>query len=435
MHIYVAGIGGAGMGPLATIAHQLGHHVSGSDIKDSDELGAMRAWKPSVVVGIGQTAAQIEAFHRRRPIDWYVYSSALEWAEPPNEELAWVKKQGLRHSKRDQFLNHLIKSNNLKLLALSGSHGKTTTTALMIWLCRQLGEEISYAVGGRLAGWPPARLSKKSEWFVYEADEFDRNFLAFWPHLSLITGLDHDHPESFPKWRDYQEAFWQFIAQSNQTLIGRHNVKRLGRQPMGLKKARLTSVISQPADRRLKLPGEVNRENASLALAGAKIMKPEVPEERMIKILNSFPGSWRRFEQIAVDIYSDYAHNPVKIAGCLQRASELGKPIIAVYEPHSNHRQHLVKKDYRRLFGRVEKVYWLPTFLSRENPSQKVLSPGELIAEMAEPQLAETAEMNDALAAKLRRHVAEGAVVVAMTAGDLDAWMRRQLGDKKLLRF
>ena len=423
------------MGPLATIAHQLGHRVSGSDLKESGELATIRAWQPAVEIHLGQTAEQIEAAHQRRPIDWYVYSSALEWAEPPNQELAWVKRRGLRHSKRDQFLNYLLEDNGLRLLAVTGSHGKTTTTAMMIWLCRQLGEEVSYAIGGRLAGWPAARLSRKSPWFVYEADEFDRNFLAFRPRLSLITGLDHDHPESFPKWRDYQTAFWQFIAQSERTVIGRHSAKRLGRRPAGLAKTELTLVTSQPPDSRLRLAGRVNRENASLALAGARIALAGTDEKRMISALNSFPGSWRRFEQIAAGIYSDYAHNPVKIAGCLQRAFELGKPVVAVYEPHSNQRQHLVRKDYRKLFGGVEKVYWLPTFLSREDPSQKLLSAEELIAGMGEPRLAEPAQMDEALAAKIRRHAAEGAVVVAMTAGDLDAWMRRRFGDKRLLRF
>ena len=176
MHIYVAGLGGAGLGPLAEMAHGLGNRISGSDAKDSDALEAMRAWRPAPHINIGQTAKQIGAVHARRRIDWYVYSSALEWVDPPNEELAWVRRQGIRHSKRDEFLNYLLKAARLQLLALSGSHGKTTSTALMIWLCRQLGEEVSYAFGGRFASWPPARLTDSSRWFVYEADEFDRNF-------------------------------------------------------------------------------------------------------------------------------------------------------------------------------------------------------------------------------------------------------------------
>ena len=434
MHIYFGGLGGAGLGPLAEMAHGLGNRVSGSDAQDSEALEAMRAWKPAPYINIGQTAAQIADVHGRRRIDWYVYSSALEWADPPNEELAWVRRQGIRQSKRDQFLNHLLKAARLELLALSGSHGKTTSTALMIWLCRQLGEEVSYALGGRFADWPPARLTDRSRWFVYEADEFDRNFLAFRPKLSLITGLDYDHPETFPTRRHYRHAFWQFIAQSERAIIGSHDLENLGPPPAGIE-SQLTAVASRPADKRLTLAGAVNRENASLVLAGAKIVRPDVDEEKMIGILNRFPGCWRRFEMIAPDVYTDYAHNPVKVAGCLQRARELGKPVVAVYEPHCNQRQHIAKEQYRDAFRGVEKLYWLPTYLVREDPDLRVLSAEELVAGLADPGIAEVAVVGEELKAKLEKHLSQGAAVVGMSAGPLDGWLRRNLGRPEFLKF
>ena len=434
MHIYVAGLGGAGMGPLAQMAHQIGHRISGSDLKDSDALAAMRKWQPAPTINITQTASQIAAVHARQPIDWYIYSSALEWAHPPNEELAWVKQNNIKYSKRDEFLNYLLEVCQLRLLALAGSHGKTTSTALMIWLNHQLGEEISYAVGGRLLDWPPAQINPKSDWFIYEADEFDRNFLAFKPQLSLITGIDYDHPESFPTWQDYKAAFWQFIAQSEQTLISEHDLKRLEPLPENLS-AKIIPITSRPHDHRLTLAGAVNRENATLVLAGAKIIKPEIEEQELIQILNRFPGCWRRFEEVAANVYSDYAHNPTKIAGCLQRALELEKPLVVVYEPHSNARQHLVKEQYEQLFEKVDRLYWLPTFLSRENPNLKILTPAELISILTNPEVAEVAEMNDELRDKLKEHLRDGAVIVAMSAGDLDDWLRQNLGEKEFLKF
>ena len=434
MHIYVAGLGGAGLGPLAEMAHGLGNRISGSDVKDSDALEAMRTWQPVPHINIGQTAKQIAAVHARRQIDWYVYSSALEWVEPPNEELAWVRKQGIRHSKRDEFLNYLLKASRLQLLALSGSHGKTTSTALMIWLCRQLGEEVSYAFGGRFADWPAARLTDHSRWFVYEADEFDHNFLAFRPKLSLITGLDYDHPETFPTRRHYRNAFWQFIAQSEQTIIGQHDLENLGQPPAGLDHE-VTAITSRPADKRLTLAGAVNRENASLVLAGAKIINPDADEDEMINILNRFPGCWRRFEEIAPNVYTDYAHNPIKVAGCLQRGQELGKPLVIVYEPHSNQRQHIAKEHYKHLFKGVAKVYWLPTYLVREDPDLKVLSAEELVACLADPGIAEVADMDEELKTKLKEHLASGAAVIGMSAGPLDAWLRQNLSKPKFLKF
>ena len=149
MHVYIAGIGGAGLGPLAEIVHQLGHKVSGSDLKDSEDLDRMRKWQPAPTISIGQTAEWIAAFHAKQPIDWYVYSSALAWMKPANPELAWIKKQAIKHSKRDEFLNYLIKEKNLELLAVTGSHGKTTTTAMIIWLLDPAGRKNQLLLGGQ----------------------------------------------------------------------------------------------------------------------------------------------------------------------------------------------------------------------------------------------------------------------------------------------
>ena len=434
MHIYVAGLGGAGLGPLAEMAHQLGYRVSGSDLKNSKQIDEMRIWQPEPIINIGQTAEQIAATHADSPIDWYVYSSSLEWARPPNAELMWVKNEKIKHSKRDEFLNHLFEENHLKLLAVTGSHGKTTTTALVIWLLGQLQDKISYSLGGKLIGLPAANIEKQSEWFVYEADEFDRNFLSFKPQLSLITGIDHDHPETYPTKKDYFEAFLQFINQSQKVLIGKQDFERLYGQIGGCPE-NVSVIQTKPAPLELTLTGEVNRQNATLALAAVKILKPSAKDEDLIAILNKFPGSWRRFEEIAPNLYTDYAHNPVKIAGCLQIASELKKPVIVIYEPHSNQRQHLVRDQYRYLFKEVERVYWLPSFLTREDPRLKVLTPLDLIAGLDNPQVARASKLDDELKRNIKDALKSGAIVVGMSASGLDDWLRTNFADKKYLKF
>ena len=268
------------MGPLAEIIHRLGHKVSGSDLKDSEDLNRMRKWQPAPTINIGQTAEWIAAFHAKQPIDWYVYSSALAWMRPPNPELAWIKKQTIKHSKRDEFLNYLIKEKNLELLAVTGSHGKTTTTAMIIWLLDQLGEKISYSLGGKIANMPVAQLDPQSRWFIYEADEFDYNFLSFRPKLSLITGIYHDHPEVFPTEKDYIDAFLQFIDQSEQVIIGHHDFQTLYKKNGGKNQEDKIEVIqTKPPQRELTLIGEVNRQNATLALAAIKLLKPDMNEK------------------------------------------------------------------------------------------------------------------------------------------------------------
>ena len=433
MHIYIGGIGGSGLGPLAEIARQLGHTVSGSDIQDSDALDKIRQLSPAPIINIGQTAEQIAATHDRLPIDWYVYSSALAWAQPPNPELAWVKQQSIRHSKRDEFLNYLLEEKKLDLLAVAGSHGKTTTTAMMIWLLKELGEPIGYSLGGKLAGMPAATVEPGSRWFVYEADEFDRNFLSFKPRLSLIAGIDHDHPEVFPTMEAYTAAFRQFVSQSERVVIGRHDASVL--YPDRNQPARLETPQTKPPHAGLKLAGEVNRQNATLALAGGRAVLPDAKEEELIAALNRFPGSWRRFEELSPGLYTDYAHNPVKIAGCLQRAAELGKPVVVVYEPHSNQRQHLVKDQYKDLFKNVKWLYWLPTFLTREDPELPVLDPTDFIETLSNRQIASPAKMDRDLQTAIERELAAGSVVVGMSASGLDGWLRENLADKTRLKF
>lgn len=434
MHIYVAGLGGAGLGPLAEIAHQLGHQISGSELKDSDSLDKMRGWQPAITINIGQTSEQIAALHAQTPIDWYIYSSALALAKPANAELAWIKESNIKHSKRDEFLNYLLKEKNLKLLAVAGSHGKTTTTALIIWLFSQLKEKISYSLGGKLNNLPAAQIEPESEWFVYEADEFDHNFLAFYPELSLITGIDHDHPEIYPSERDYFEAFKQFISQSEQVIINQKDLKNLDLDNSDLLN-KIKTVQASASEAGLTLAGEVNRQNALLALGAVKFLKPDLNEDELVSILNNFPGSWRRFEEIAKNLYTDYAHSPPKIAGCLQRAAELKKPIVVVYEPHSNQRQQLVKKQYKNIFNDVEKIYWLPTFLTREDPSLDILTAKDLIATLKNPQKAQEAKMNEDLKNNIKEDLQSGAIVIGMSAGGLDGWLRHNLADKQYLKF
>jgi UDP-N-acetylmuramate--alanine ligase len=152
-----------------------------------------------------------------------------------------------------------------------------------------------------------------------------------------------------------------------------------------------------------------------------------------VGIINEFPGLQRRMEQIAPGLYSDYAHTPEKIRGGMSVALEMAvannQPVIVVYEPLTNRRQHFIAGDYKDSFAGAEKVYWLPSYLAREDPSQRLIPPAELIAQLADPSIAEPAEMNDDLKKIIVQHLAKGAMVVGMAGGggnSLDEWLRDQ---------
>jgi UDP-N-acetylmuramate--alanine ligase len=130
MHIYFSGIGGAGIGPLAQVAKQAGHDVSGSDKQESQYIDYLKKQGISNI-SIGQARATIQKVHEEQPIDWVVYTSALTLENPDAPELAYAREMGIRVSKRDELLNQILQEKGQKLIAVAGTHGKTTTTAMV----------------------------------------------------------------------------------------------------------------------------------------------------------------------------------------------------------------------------------------------------------------------------------------------------------------
>jgi UDP-N-acetylmuramate--alanine ligase len=428
MHVYFSGIGGTGISALAVIAKEAGYDVSGSDARDSQYLNWLRK-KGITDVHVGLTREQIAAVHAKNPIDWFVYGSAQPLDFPDNPEFAFCDEQGIKKSKRDELLNKIISDKNLKLIAVAGTHGKTTTTAMAVWLFKQLGLPISYSVGAKLSFGEMGEFDPKSEYFVYEADEFDRNFLAFQPHLSLIAGVDWDHPDIYPTREVYYDAFCQFLGQSRHSFVWQEDAKELGI----LESKSLTALVQKDPriDHQLDLAGHVNRLNAWLVANGLQhIVDKPLPE--LLQILDKFPGLSRRFEQIAPGVYSDYAHTPPKIRGALQLAHEVaGNNLVVVYEGLHNSRQHFIKNELAGLFDNVKQLYIVPSYLGREDQKLKLLSPAELLNMLSNSSRGhgQVAALDGALAENIRRNVSQNNIVLCLSAGSggsLDEWLRKE---------
>ncbi|MFS8119706.1 MAG: Mur ligase domain-containing protein, partial [Microcoleus sp.] len=360
MHIFFSGIGGTGIGPLALIAKQAGYEVSGSDKQDSAYIHYLREHGINSIY-IGQTSEQIAANHSKKPIDWYVYSSAVAIEQPNAPEIVFARNHNIKSSKRDELLNHILIDKQLKLIAIAGTHGKTTTTAMMIWAFKQLSLPVSYSIGAKLSYGDMGEYDPKSEYFVYECDEFDRNFLAFQPHMSLVTGIDWDHPDIYPTREEYNDAFREFLSQSGQTVLWQSDIERLAIHP------RPTTVLIHENDptitSTLRLSGAVNRQNAWQVAQGLHRLTGR-PLSEIITILNEFPGVARRFERITSNLYSDYAHTPPKVRGALQIAEETGgQSVVVIYEGLHNTRQHFILAELRSLFDDVKQLYIVPSYL------------------------------------------------------------------------
>lgn len=428
MHIYFSGIGGAGIGPLAQIAKQAGYEVSGSDKQNSNYIEYLKNNGITDIV-IGQTEENITKIHAEKPIDWLVYTSALPMENPNAPELVFCRDNNIKNTKRDDLLNKILEDKKLKLIAIAGTHGKTTTTAMTTWLFKKLEIPVSYILPAKTSFADMGYYDEKSEYFIYEADEFDRNFLAYTPYISLITGVTWDHHEIFKTRDDYKNAFKEFIEKSDKTYIWQEDYDYLGYE--GSPENVQTLDNNEPKISNIKLLGKYNRNDGWLAMQAAKQVSGKETDSLM-NIISNFPGLSRRMEKIADGLYSDYAHTPEKITGAMsvaqEMAAEAGKKLVIVYEPLTNRRQHYMKEDYKDCFKGAEKVYWIPSYLAREDPSQEILEPSELIQYLSDPSIAEARERDDDLLKTIKQHLENGDMVVAMNGGggnSLDEWLRK----------
>ena len=413
MNIYFSGIGGVGIGPLAEIALDAGYSVQASD--QAENLMTRELANRGVAISLNQDGDFLAERHALAPIDWFVHTAALPTDHP---ELVRARELGIKTSKRDELLAQIIADKNLKLIAVAGTHGKTTTTGMMVWTLQQLGIPVSYSVGTTLSFGPSGKFDPASEYFVYECDEFDRNFLHFQPHLSLITSIDYDHPDTYPTEQEYLQAFGQFIDQSKQTIMWTHDTH-------GITLPSSTWQLQDNEAVTIPLAGAHNRRNATLVLKGIEYLN--LPATAPAAALAQFPGTNRRFEKLADNLYSDYGHHPVEIAATLQMARELSDHVVLVYQPHQNVRQHEVRDQYTdAAFQNAEEIYWLPTYLSREDPKLQVLTPEQLTEPLGTARLS-LSELNDNLWTTIQTHRQAGHLVLCMGAGSIDSWLRSQL--------
>ncbi len=412
MRIYFSGIGGTGINPLANLALDANFTVIGTDKNPSQNTDQLKS--RGVDFSTDQSGDFLSQKHSEHPIDWLIYTSSLPKEHP---ELVKAKQLGIRTTKRDEFINFFIKKHNFKMIAVAGTHGKTSTTTMLIWLFKQLNIPTSYLVGSTLEFGNAGHFEPNSRYFIYEADEYDRNFLHFEPEYSIITAIDWDHVDIYPTQNEYFEAFSDFINQSKHIFIWQKDKKDV----FDNKNINLAKEINL----KLTLFGVHNRQNAQLVLELAKYLDFDL--NATIEAVNSVKTAGRRFEKLKPNLISDYAHHPTEIKATLQMIKEycqqLGfNKIIAVYEPHQVARQQQFKDDYKNAFELADQVYWLPTYLARGN--QKPMTATEL--NISFDNLIEK-NFDQELITTINNHLKNNDLVIMMSAGKLDFWARQNL--------
>ncbi len=443
-HIHFIGIGGAGMSGLAEIAIARGIAVSGSDISDSPKIKALK--KLGAKIGIGHRASNIGA-----SVDLVVYTSAVARAKNPEIEAA--KERGVRCVRRAEFLGELTR--DLKTIAIAGTHGKTTTTAMIAHILIQAGLDPLVSVGATVheLGGKNARPGSGSL-AVVEADEYDRSFLALTPFVAVLTTLEEEHLDIYRDLNDLQDAFVGFAnagSPHGAVLVNIDEPALRALLPRLSKKIVTFGVSSEEAKYRasvtrsegsrtwsdivranerigtleLVIPGEYNVKNALAAIAVAESLA--IPFEIARDALATFRGAERRAQTIGevngVLVIDDYAHHPTEIAATLKALRE-GYParrIVAIFQPHTFSRTRDFATDFGAVLAHFADVLYLADiYPAREEPIAGVSS--ELIVNAAKLEGAKKIEYIrdlDSLADLVARTATKGDIIVTIGAGTI----------------
>jgi len=382
-HVHLIGIGGSGLSAIARVLLERGYKVSGSDRQLS-----------SVTSSLAQSGATIFQGHDPHHIsgaDLVVRSSAIS---DDNSEVVAAMKEGIPVMKRSEFLGEIIQDHFC--IAVAGTHGKTTTTAMIAWMLSNAGRAPSYILGGTSTNLGTNAHAGEGEEFVIEADEYDHMFLGLRPDIAVITNIEHDHPDCFPTARDYRDAFFQFALQIKEggllvicaddpgaaLLVEEiRNMKSLS-QTLRVKTYSLSDLKINGSETGgqaflykkqrmiLQVPGFHNLQNSLAALLVAEEigLSLEVGTASLVR----FQGTSRRFEMMGeaagVIVINDYAHHPTEIKATLVTARQRFHEhrIWALWQPHTYSRTRQLSGEFSEAFEDADFVVVTDVFAARE---------------------------------------------------------------------
>lgn len=441
--IHLIGIGGAGMSAIARVLLGLGHVVTGSDLRASATLDALR--------GAGATAFVGHAAEQVQGADLVAMTSA---APPNNPEVLEARRLGLPLWSRAEMLRALTAGR--RCVAVAGTHGKTTTTAMITVLLRAAGLDPSYIVGGETPELDGNGYAGQGRHFVVEADEYDYTFLALQPAVAVVTNVEWDHVDCYPDLEAVRQAFAEFIASvpdDGRVLLCRDDpgawslprpavpVLGYGLSPEAAWRA--ADVIAEPHGTvffllgegqslgrfRLGLPGEHNVRNALAALAVAAGEGVALAQVR--EVLADFGGVRRRFQQLGIAggvvVVDDYAHHPTEVRATLEAARQRfpGRRLVVAFQPHTYSRTLAFAEAFGQALARSDVVLVTGIYAARERDPGNV-SGAQIAAQVRASRgddpgegLVAYVDSLDAARDWLSQHVGPGDVLLTLGAGDI----------------
>jgi len=452
-HIHLLGIGGAGMSAIATVLRQQGHTVSGTDRQASTTTDRLQ--QMGITVYIGHRPENLAA-----GVTALVVSSAIS---ADNPELQAARARQIPLFKRAEWLGRMMAGQTG--IALAGTHGKTTTTAMTAFVLREAGLDPTFIVGGFVPQMEANAAAGTGAAFVIEADEYDHTFLGLQPQVAVVTIVEWDHPDIFATPQALQQAFQDFVrlvppdglvigcgdavgvaktlaaARSPVLTYGLdpHNdwqavnlaVNERGGYRCQIRQKRSGRIL--PVTVSLTAPGLHNLYNALAALMVAEQQGVDLSDA--VQILNRFTGVGRRFEQKGqvnnIIVVDDYAHHPTEIKATLAAArSKFGdRPLWALFQPHTFSRTLAMLDDFAAAFTEADHVVLVDIFPSREVDEGRVSS-RDIMARMNHPDVRYIGSRESA-ADFLAAHLSPPALLLTMGAGNSDEigdWVLARLG-------
>lgn len=433
---HFVGIGGSGMSGIARVLIGMGHKVTGSDLRDTSNVAALRELGAEIHIGHA-------AEHLGNP-DTVVVTSAL-W--PTNPEYLLAKERGIPVIHRSQALAYLTTKH--RLVAVAGAHGKTTSTGMVITALLKLGVNPSFVNGGVIAALNSSSAAGTDDLFVIEADESDGSFLHYDTAVALITNVDPDHLDHYGSLEAFEGEFVKFASGAKEFVVissddagaarvaDRLDGKKVIRFGRGTEAdVRLVSIdasgprvsfsvqfAGQTLSAELSIPGEHNAINAAGALGVLVGLGHDAAES--LAAIATFGGTERRFElhgeRRGVSVFDDFAHHPTEVAAALKAARAVvgGGRLITVFQPHLYSRTRMMHDWFaRELEQASDETVVLDIYAAREDPEPGVT--GQLVSDSFEDasHVHYVPNWDDApaVAAKLAR---EGDFIITMGCGDV----------------
>ncbi len=448
--VHLVGLGGAGMSAIARVLTQAGVSITGSDVRESAVLEGLRGM--GVRADVGHRARQAEG------ADLLILSNAVSTDNP---EVAFARDHGIPILWRGEALALIV--GGLRTIAVSGTHGKTTTSGMVATVLAHAGLTPTYLLGSDLSGRGSGGHLGEGDVAVVEADEAYRSFLWLRPAIAVVTNIDRDHVDHYDNWEALQEAFLSFMSRSSEAVVVCADDPRAVKVAAGLKT--MTYGFAEGADVRAeglesgaggsdfrliyrgKDEGQVHlqatgRHNVQNALgAAAACLSLGLDVAAVIAGLAAFGGVSRRFEYRGrfegAHLVDDYAHHPAEIDATLA-AARWGpwKRVIAVFQPHLYSRTQALWKEFGAALSAADVILVTDVYGAREEPIPGVT--GKLIVdaicELAPGRKVAYVSRLDDAASYLRSIVGPDDLILTLGAGDITTLHDRLVGDTPTIR-